>query len=137
MRQRTLLHSALTFLGLASLLLLTLGTAPATDGARKLAGSYAWDQGGVDGDLEAVFTPTGENTWGVSFHFEFRGSPHTYTGTATGSLSDGPLAGSVTNENEKRTWTFEGTFANGSFKGKHVETTDGRSNTGTLTLAAN
>ena len=92
--------------------------------------------GGVEGDLEAVFTPSGENTWGVSFRFEFRGTPHTSTGTASGSLLDGKLAGSVTNENNRRTWTFEGTCAKGSFQGRHVESTDGRSNTGTLTLTA-
>lgn len=102
----------------------------------NLSGSYNWSQGGQGGDLQADFTPTGEDTWDVSFHFTFRGKDHTYTGTAQGSLTEGEMSGEVRNESGKRTWTFEGSFnGKGKFKGTHVETTGGgNTKTGTLNL---
>ncbi|MCP3957130.1 MAG: hypothetical protein GY719_04700 [bacterium] len=110
------------------------GDASAAD-KRVLKGEYVWNQGG-DGDLEAVFTGTGEDRWDVAFHFEFRGRSHTYKGTAKGSLQDGALEGRVRNENKRRTWTFEGEFENGRFRGKHAEIYGNREQrTGTLTLS--
>jgi hypothetical protein len=102
---------------------------------RTLTGAYEWSARGSGGDLEAVFTPTGENTWNVSFHFTFRGDEHTYTGTAEGGLGDGSLSGTVLNETEKRTFTFTGEFAEGEFSGTHAER-HGESDvdTGTITL---
>jgi len=102
---------------------------------RTLTGAYEWSARGSSGDLEAVFTPTGENTWDVSFHFEFRGEAHTYSGTAEGALGDGSLSGTVLNEKKKRTFSFTGEFAEGEFSGTHSErhgTSD--VDTGTLTL---
>ncbi len=71
-------------------ILLAAGAAGAED-TRTLTGEFVWNQRGNRGDLEAVFTATGEQSWNVTFHFDFRGSPHVYTGTAEGSLSDGEL----------------------------------------------
>lgn len=124
-----------TFAIALTVLSLLAGGAFAAD-AMTLSGSYAWSQGGQGGDLEAEFTPTGENTWDVSFHFSFRGKDHTYTGTARGSLEQGAMSGEVRNESGKRSWTFEGSFNDkGKFKGSHVETTGGgQTKTGTLTL---
>ena len=51
---------------------------------RTLTGAYEWSARGSGGELEAVFTPTGEKSWDVSFHFKFRGEEHTYSGTAEG-----------------------------------------------------
>ncbi|MDA8017067.1 MAG: hypothetical protein MPN21_06410 [Thermoanaerobaculia bacterium] len=118
------------------LLALSLFLVPAAFAEETLVGEYQWDQGGASGDLRAVFEPTGDNTWEVSFYFDFRSKPHVYSGTATGSLEDGTLEGTVKNENKRRTFTFEGSFQNGEFRGNHAETTRGEPiRTGTLTLA--
>ena len=98
-----------------------------------LTGEYVWNRGPT-GDLKAVFTETGEGTWDVSFHFDFRETPHTYTGVAKGSMS-GKLSGEVKNEDKKRTFSFEGEFKDGVFSGNHEELTPSRAGeTGTLTL---
>ena len=110
------------------------GILTAEDGQRTLNGEFDWN-GRAQGPLEAVFTPTGDGSWDVAFHFEFRNKPHTYSGTATGSLSDGELNGQVQNEDQKRSFEFRGTFADGKFKGTHEETTPGRArDTGSMTL---
>ena len=104
--------------------------------SRTLNGEFVWNQRGANGPLEAIFTPTGEGRWDVTFHFDIHGSSHAYTGTASGSLSEGELSGEVRNENEKRTFVFGGAFKDGVFAGTHAETTGGRKQkTGTLTLS--
>lgn len=116
--------------------LLTTFAATAQDAATTtLNGEFIWNRGPT-GPLEAVFTPTGDGTYEVSFHFEFRGEPHTYSGTANGSLTDGTLEGTVKNENRKRTFTFTGAFGeDGSYKGTHAEVREEEKiDTGTLTL---
>ena len=90
---------------------------PRADDPRTLTGEFVWNQRDTSGDLEAVFTPSGEGEWDVSFHFSFRGRPHTYEGTAEGSLSQGALKGRVKNESGSRTFTFEGQFTDGEFRG--------------------
>ena len=123
----------------STVLLALLLVMPAVHGApetQTLTGEFLWSGGGASGDLEAVFTSTGEQTWDVSFHFEFRGRPHVYTGTAEGSLSQGELRGKVKNENKGRTFLFSGTVKDGKFQGTHAETEGGREqSTGTLTLS--
>ena len=105
------------------------------DESTTLTGSFVWEHGNTTGDLEAVFTPTGEESWDVSFHFTFRDKPHTYSGSATGSLTAGALSGTVLNEHKKRTFTFEGSFEDGVFNGNHSEVGPEREmSTGTLTL---
>jgi hypothetical protein len=107
------------------------------DEAMTLNGQYVWNyQNEKPGDLEAVFTPAGEDKWDVAFHFEFNGAGHTYSGTAEGSLSEGKLEGKVQNEARKRTFTFTGAFEAGEFKGTHAElNSEGKPfDTGTLTL---
>ncbi len=101
---------------------------------RTLKGGFVWSQSSKGGDLEAVFTPTGEAAWDVAFHFEFRGK-HVYSGTAEGSLTAGELSGKVFNEEKNRAFTFRGRFENGTFRGTHAEIEDGQEEpTGTLTL---
>ena len=103
---------------------------------RILVGEFAWNRG-AQGDLEAIFTSTGEDEWIVDFHFTFRDTPRTFSGTAKGSLSEGALAGTVKNQKGNRTWTFEGTFEDGTLSGTHAETSSGEAlDTGTLTLMA-
>jgi len=103
--------------------------------SRTLRGEYQWDQRGKGGDLEAVFTPTGDGAWDVTFHFEFRVKAHVYSGTAEGSLTEGSLSGKVFNENKKRTFLFTGSFEDGTFRGTHAEIHgDDRQETGTLSL---
>jgi hypothetical protein len=118
-------------------LLLAMTVAHGAPETQTLTGEFHWSGGGASGDLEAVFTNTGEQAWDVSFHFEFRGRPHVYTGTAEGSLSQGELRGKVKNEKKRRTFLFSGTVKDGKFRGAHAETEGGREqSTGTLTLSA-
>ena len=107
----------------------------AAEDSTTLSGTYVWENGNSTGDLEAVFTPTGEGTWDVAFHFTFRKKPHTYTGTAKGALDGGTLSGTVLNENKRRTFTFEGAFEEGVFNGTHAEMRgESKQDTGTLML---
>ncbi len=118
-----------------AVLLAAHGVGAIAEDSQTLTGEFVWDQRGNRGDLEAVFTATGENTWNVDFHFTFRGSPHTYSGTAEGSLSQGALSGKVYNESKKRTFTFRGNFEDGQFSGTHAEVEGKKKiDTGTLTL---
>ncbi len=122
-----------TALGLLCLLSVAVPLASAEE-TQKLTGHYRWDAQDLSGNLEALFTPTGEGTWEVAFHFNFQG-PHTYLGTATGDLENGKLEGTVLNENETRTFTFSGTIKKGKFRGVHFETSGGgRRKTGTLSM---
>ena len=117
-------------------LLLGLTFAHGAPEMQTLTGEYHWSGRNASGDLEAVFTSTGDQTWDVSFHFKFRGRPHTYSGTAEGSLSQGELKGTVKNENKGRTFVFSGTVKDGKFRGTHAETEgDREQSTGTLTLS--
>ena len=127
-------HLAITALVIVLCLAGTLA-AQADENETTLNGSFVWENGNTSGDLEAVFTPTGEGSWDVAFHFTFRNQPHTYAGSATGSLTGGALSGTVMNESKRRTFTFEGAFEDGVFDGEHAEVGDGGSmQTGTLTL---
>jgi hypothetical protein len=119
---------------LAALCLAFVGSVGASD-SQTLNGEYFWDQGDSRGDIEAVFSSRGEGEWDVAFHFKFRDEEHVYKGTAKGSLELGGLQGEVQNENKRRTFRFEGSFANGSFEGTHSEIGDGEEfRTGTLTM---
>ncbi len=101
---------------------------------RTFRGHWEWAATGDSGSLEAVFTPTGEGTWDVSFHFNFQG-PHVFSGTAEGSLDDGKLTGTVIDEDDERSFSFRGMFRNGKLRGTHFEVTGGsRRRTGTLSL---
>ncbi len=128
--------AALFFL-IATILLPLLGQSAMADDTQTLTGEYLWTNRDSRGDLKAVFTPTGtDGIWDVTFYFNFRGEPHEYAGSAEGSLSEGALKGVVKNEDKKRTFTFEGEFEDGTFRGTHEETTPSRARrTGTLTLS--
>jgi len=105
------------------------------DEARTAKGEFTWTQRDVAGNLEAVFTPTGDGTWDVAFHFTFRDKPHVYSGTAEGNLSGGGLKGTVQNESKERTFEFQGTVENSKFQGSHSEIEGGETvATGTLKL---
>ena len=94
---------------IALLALSAAGLAHAEGDSKTLTGSFVWDSGNTTGDLEAIFTPTGDDgVWDVAFHFEFRGRPHVYSGSAKGDLAEGRLEGRVLNDNKRRTFTFEG-----------------------------
>lgn len=113
------------------------GLSAAPESSQTFNGTYLWEQPGEMGTLEATFKPTGEGSWEVSFHFVFNGSPHTYVGTAQGSLVDGALEGQVLSDGRKRTFIFKGAFKAGKFTGTHAEKTRGsEERTGTLTLEA-
>jgi hypothetical protein len=106
----------------------------AEENTQTFSGFYRWDAQDLSGDLKAVFTPTGETTWKVTFDFKFQG-PHTYVGTAEGSLRSGTLEGTVLNERETRSFDFSGKIKKGKFRGVHFESTGGaRRKTGTLSM---
>ena len=128
-------HTALLFVAVAVLLALPNLDIQA-ESQQTLIGEYEWNQGPT-GEIKAVFTETGNGTWKVDFYFDFRDKPHTYSGTAEGDLSQGKLEGTVKNEDKRRTFTFSGSFEDGTFHGSHAETTRGRAgDTGTITLSA-
>lgn len=105
------------------------------DAAEVLKGEYLWTKRDVSGPVEARFVAAGDGKWDVSFQFTFRDRQHTYTGTATGSLSDGALEGEVMNEDKRRTFTFTGTSSAGTFEGTHAEIRDGETiDTGSIKL---
>ncbi len=120
-----------------STLLLTVTPLFAND-SQTLNGDFVWERSdeNVTGELKAVFEPTGESAWNVSFYFTFEEKKHVYSGTAEGSLTDGELKGRVmTDGDEPQPFEFEGTFAEGSFEGTHMGFRQGeRTRTGTLTL---
>lgn len=123
---------------LAALAVVATTTASTTDDSRAtqqvLDGEFVWT-GYDSGPLEATFEPTGENQWKVAFRFRWNGEPKVYRGTAEGSLTDGPLRGTVQNETQRRSWNFEGTTTDGVFEGTHEEIKRSRAvRTGTLTL---
>jgi len=119
----------------AAVLLLLIPSLAGAEGSQTLSGQFAWSQG-PEGDLEAVFTPTGTDEWDVAFYFNFRNEDHVYSGTAQGSLTDGELKGTVKNEDKRRTFTFSGRFKDDKFEGSHAETTKGTPKaTGTISLS--
>lgn len=128
------MRMALRGMAVVAALVMSLGLVTGAEEKRTLKGTYEWTDS-AKGDLEAVFTPTGEGKWDVAFHFEFRGQPHTYAGTAEGTLEGGALKGRVLSDQRKRTFIFKGTFTDGEFHGTHAEVEDGNEHdTGTLTL---
>lgn len=132
------MNKTATALLAVSALLLTASPILA-DEPQTLTGDFVWERSdkNITGDLEAVFEPTGDSAWNVSFHFIFDNEKHVYSGTAEGSLTDGTLKGQVMSDGDKpQPFEFEGTFADGSFEGTHAGFRQGdRSPTGTLTLS--
>ena len=125
-------------LGIVLVALALVGVAHGAEEAieTRYRGEYLWESGDARGKLEIVFKPTGEESWDVAFHFNFQG-PHTFVGTAEGSLVSGKLEGTVVNERETRTFAFRGTVKKGKFRGMHFEATGGlRRKTGTLSMKA-
>lgn len=122
--KRTILTIVAVFAGLG---MVAAGSTAesSSEQAQTLTGTYKWVNADNPGSLRAEFTSTGKETWDVVFKFRFRGRPHTYAGTAEGSLSEGALEGTVKNENKRRTFAFAGEFEDGRFKGTHRELRDG------------
>ncbi len=103
-----------------------------------LTGEFLWKHMNHTGDLDAVFTRTGDRAWAVEFRFVWEGELHVYRGTAEGSLTDGELRGNVVRDNPERpqTFFFAGRFERGRFTGTHtaLQASGGTHPTGTLTL---
>jgi hypothetical protein len=128
-------RAALLVIALTMILAIPTHQTVATD-SQTLMGTYIWGAVGTESDLEAIFSPTGDERWTVDFHFNFRGQDHTYSGTAEGSLTEGALQGTVKNDSKRRTFTFEGSFSEGVFTGTHAEVEDGKAiDTGTMALS--
>jgi hypothetical protein len=130
MKKTTLMLVVASFLSLIS------NPATSTETTRTLTGEYVSSfETGMQA-LRAVFTPTAAGQWDVVFYFEFHGKNHVYKGAAQGSLDGGELSGEVKNENKRRTFTFQGKFQDGEFRGTHAEIKrTGERRTGSLTLA--
>lgn len=118
-------------------LLLQVGAAGSEDEV-TLTGGFLWKHMNHKGDLDAVFTKTGDGAWGVEFRFVWEDELHVYRGTAEGSLTDGELRGEAVTDNPERpqTFFFEGRFEHGQFTGTHtaLQASGGTHTTGTLTL---
>ena len=133
-------NASIAFFALALFALFLVVPAALAADTQTLEGEFIWERDDKDiaGPLKAVFEPTGENTWDVSFHFTFEDKPHIYTGTAKGNLKDGELSGEVLSDGEEQhPYTFSGTFAeDGSFAGVHhyIDGEEARK-TGKITLA--
>ena len=120
----------------ATMLVLTPGPAAAAESDRTLLGQYVSSFQSGSQPLRAVFTPTGDDQWDVVFYFKFHGKKHEYEGTAEGSLDGGALRGTVQNENKRRTFSFQGNFRDGEFRGTHAEIKrTGERRTGSLTMS--
>jgi hypothetical protein len=104
-----------------TILLIFTHTAVAKD--VNLKGTYKWvrKKGNTSGNIVATFTQTGKNQWKAAFKFNWKKTPHVYTGTATGSLTDGKIEGKIFNDTKKRTFTFTGVVKNGVLKATHKE----------------
>ncbi len=113
------------------------GAVPSGDEV-TLTGEFLWKHMNHTGDLDAVFTKTGDGAWGVEFRFVWEGELHVFRGTAEGSLTDGELRGNVVTETPQRpqTFFFAGRFERGRFTGTHtaLQASGGTHPTGTLTL---
>ena len=109
-----------------------------SEGQVTLTGEFLWKHMNHTGDLDTVFTRTGDGAWGVEFRFVWEGELHVYRGTAEGSLTDGELRGNVVRDNHERpqTFFFAGRFERGRFTGTHtaLQASGGTHPTGTLTL---
>ena len=103
-----------------------------------LNGQFVWERGDgeIPGDLKAVFTPSGENSWDVMFHFEWEEEMRAWAGSASGSLKSGELEGEGVEERDReRTFHFRGSVEDGVFTGEHGGMRDGEwRKSGTLTL---
>lgn len=123
---------------LAGLMLAILATS--AEDTVTLEGEFVWQRtdGEKRGDVQAVFTPTGEAAWDVAFHFEWEDGPHVYRGTAEGDMT-GALGGAVEHDDpeNKATFRFQGTFDDGKFSGTHGQVLEDGTlrDTGTITLA--
>lgn len=103
--------------------------------SRTLTGSYHWDQGDEEGNLQVIFVPTGERKWDVSFTFKRGSKDYTWMGTAEGSLDKGTLSGQVRTDGRGRVFSFRGEFEDGTFHGRHFDGDDPFGDAlGTLTL---
>ncbi|MDA8015809.1 MAG: hypothetical protein MPN21_00045 [Thermoanaerobaculia bacterium] len=127
---------AFALLALSTLLLAT--PLLAAD-SKTLEGEFIWEREdeNVAGALKAVFEPTGDATWDVSFYFTFEDKDHIYKGTAEGSLTEGELKGEVLSDGEEpHPYEFTGSFAeDGSFSGTHSYTGGEEARpTGTITF---
>ncbi len=122
----------------ATPLLVLPGTAPADDSdsdeqTTTLHGEYVWTYQNEAENLTASFVQTKRPRlneelvevepaeYDVEFKFRFNGQPHTYSGTAKGSLTEGALKGTVFNENKRRKFVFRGEFTDGRLTGEHGE----------------
>ena len=114
----------------------TFYTAPKDD--VTLSGQYIWkrDDNNIPGDLKAVFTPAGDDSWDVVFQFDWKDEQRAWRGSATGSLENGYLEGEGMEERDReRTFSFRGNVKDGVFTGEHGSQRGGDwRKSGTLTL---
>ena len=128
-------RSALSF-AICVLLAVLAAAGATTDPADtyELAGSYVLLHGEWE-KVEATFVASGSDSWTVEFRFEFQGRSETWTGSAMGSLIEGPLEGTVQVEEMGRSFVFRGEVNDGVLEATHAETElGGETPTGTMTL---
>ena len=86
-------------------------------------GTFLWskDKKKENHALKAVFTPAGANKWTVVFSCDWKEKPYKYTGTASGDLKNGDVAGEAEDEKKKKKWSFAGTAKDGVLTCSHAE----------------
>ena len=106
-------------------LALLIGVSSAADIDRS--GSFTWQRKTpTSGDLKGTFTPTGEDTYSVVFHCEWRKKPLVYTGTVTGDIMHGKFSGLCTDAAGKRSWNIRGEVKDGVTTCEHFEIKKGK-----------
>jgi hypothetical protein len=87
-----------------------------------MKGHFNWNkQKDQEHDLNAAFTPTGENAWDVVFDFKWKGKPMRYEGEARGSLESGSFEGAASTDGGKRRWIYSGKADAGTINCKHTQ----------------
>ena len=98
-------------------------------------GEYVWKVDGHRNEVEAVFTPRGEDTWDVEFRFAYARRRGVYQGMARGSLRDGVVHGEVRDNGGVLRYGFELVVEGDRLEGQHFDIWSGRKKlNGTLRL---
>ena len=110
-----------------TLLACTLIASVASSAEISRDGTFTWQRKKpTNGALKGTFTPTGEDTYSVVFHCEWRKKPLVYTGTVTGDIMHGKFSGLCTDAAGKRSWNIRGEVKDGVTTCEHFEIKKGK-----------
>lgn len=106
--------------------------------ASNFHGQYEWNgEKGTRKDVDATFTATGENSWGIKIWFTLDKKTYTYEGFLKGQMGE-KLAGEVQNENKSGTYRLAMDYVKDHYEGMHFYLNeDGEEETGLIWLYPN